>query len=186
MVNVLSIITDKLMSTIYQNSHELTQVNIKDDTLIINLLSKFILPILLIFGFYVHLHGDYTPGGGFQAGIIFACALCLYCFINLNGSNVASSKTNNERKKSLINWIFTIFAIIGFILYTGFGITSFFITGKFLDFTFLPFEHSNARGVFIIELGIAFIVSSSVSRIFYTLLNEINSNQTDNNENAKM
>ena len=60
--------------------------------------------------------------------------------------------------------------MIGFMFYTGIGILSFFITGKFLDFTFLPFEHNNARGVFIVELGIAFVVFSSVARVFTTLL----------------
>ena len=60
--------------------------------------------------------------------------------------------------------------MLGFMLYTGLGIISFFKTGKFLDFTFLPFNHANARGVFIVELGIAFVVFSSVARVFTTLL----------------
>ena len=53
--------------------------------------------------------------------------------------------------------------MFGFVFYAGLGILSFFITGKFLDFTFLPFEHNNARGVFIVEAGIAMIVFSSVT-----------------------
>ena len=81
MRNFLSGIIDTLTKTNYQNIQDFNHINIKDDAVIVNLLSKIILPILLIFGFYVHSHGDYTPGGGFQAGIIFACALCLYYFI---------------------------------------------------------------------------------------------------------
>lgn len=160
MRNFLSLITDRLMKTSYQNAQEMSQINIKDDSIIVNLLSKFILPILLVFGFYVHSHGDYTPGGGFQAGVIFACALCLYYFINLNSA-----------KKRLSNQVLTWFAMAGFLFYAGLGIVSFFITGHFLDYTFLPFEHNNARGVFIVELGIAFVVFSSVARTFTTLLN---------------
>lgn len=160
MKNFLSAITDKLVNTSYQNTSNITQINIKDDNIIVNLLSKFILPILLIFGFYIHTHGDYTPGGGFQAGVIFACALMLYYFINL--------ETN---KKRLSNSILTYIAMIGFIFYLGMGLLSFFITGKFLDYTFLPFEHNNARGVFIVETGIAIVVFSSISRTFTTLLN---------------
>ena len=76
--SLLSVITDRLLKITYQNSTELTTIDIKDDSLIVNLLSKFILPILMLFGFYVHSHGDYTPGGGFQAGVIFACVVCLY------------------------------------------------------------------------------------------------------------
>lgn len=160
MKNLLSEITDKLTKISYQNQKELVQTDIHDDSVIVNLLSKFLFPILLIFGFYVHSHGDYTPGGGFQAGVIFSCALCLYYFINLN-----------KKKKNRVSYnLLTYLSMIGFMFYTGIGILSFFITGKFLDFTFLPFEHSNARGVFIVELGIAFIVFSSVARVFTTLL----------------
>lgn len=160
MANFLSVITDRLLKTTYQNTQELTQLNLKDDTIIVNLLSKFILPILMIFGFYVHSHGDYTPGGGFQAGVIFACVLCLYYFINLN-----------NRIKRLSNNALTYIAMFGFLFYLGTGILSFFITGKFLDYSFLPFEESNARGVFIVEFGIAIVVFSSVARTFTTLLN---------------
>lgn len=157
MRNFLSGIIDTLTKTNYQNIQDFNHINIKDDAVIVNLLSKIILPILLIFGFYVHSHGDYTPGGGFQAGIIFACALCLYYFINPN-------------KNKISYYLLTILSMLGFVLYTGLGIISFFKTGKFLDFTFLPFSHTNARGVFIVELGIAFVVFSSVTRVFTTLL----------------
>ena len=157
MRNFLSGIIDTLTKTNYQNIQDFNHINIKDDAVIVNLLSKIILPILLIFGFYVHSHGDYTPGGGFQAGIIFACALCLYYFIN-------------PKKNKISYYLLTILSMLGFVLYTGIGIISFFKTGKFLDFTFLPFSHTNARGVFIVELGIAFVVFSSVARVFTTLL----------------
>lgn len=159
MKNFLSLIVDKLTKTAYQNKQISVYTNIKDDDIIINLLSKFILPILMIFGFYIHSHGDYTPGGGFQAGIIFACALCLYYFINLN------------KKKRLSCNILTYVSMFGFVFYLGFGILSFFITEKFLNFNFLNFKHSNAIGVFIVEFGIMLIVFSSVSRIFTVLLN---------------
>ena len=160
MKNFLSVITDKLFKVTYQNTFEITKVNLKDDSIIVNLLSKFILPVLMIFGFYVHSHGDYTPGGGFQAGIIFACVLCLYYFINLNNKIVRLSYN-----------VFTYVSMVGFIFYIGFGFLSLFITGKFLDYTFLPINHDNAIGVFIVEFGIALIVFSSVSRIFTILLN---------------
>ncbi len=160
MKNLLSIITDRILKTSYQNKHVLTQINIKDNDLVINLLSKFILPILMLFGFYIHSHGDYTPGGGFQAGVIFACVLCLYYFISID-----------KNKKRLSHIILTCISTIGFIVYIGIGIIGIFTTGNFLDFTFLPLEHNNARGVFIVEFGISLVVFSSISRIFITLLN---------------
>ena len=162
MSGFLSTIKDKLIGTSYQNASEAGQIDIKDDSLVVNLLSKFILPILLIFGFYVHTHGDYTPGGGFQAGIIFACAVCLYYFINLN---------NNNTSKRFSHLALSCIAYIGFILYVGFGVLCMIKTGNFLDFSWLPFKHANGRGVFIVESGIALIVFSSVTRTFTALLN---------------
>ncbi len=143
----------------YSNSIVKTKVDIKDNSMIINLLSKFVFPILLIFGFYVHSHGDYTPGGGFQAGVIFACALCLYYFINLDvGFKMAKEG------------VLTITSLVGFVFYTGFGFVGLFFTGNFLDYSFLPVAHPNAIGVFIVELGIAMVVFAGVGRIFTTLM----------------
>jgi multicomponent Na+:H+ antiporter subunit B len=45
---------------------------------IIRVISKLLIPYILLFGFYVQFHGDYGPGGGFQAGVILASALILY------------------------------------------------------------------------------------------------------------
>ncbi|MBN9259405.1 MAG: cation:proton antiporter, partial [Hyphomicrobium sp.] len=42
---------------------------------------KLIIPFMLLFGLYVQLHGDYGPGGGFQAGVIVAGALIVYALI---------------------------------------------------------------------------------------------------------
>ena len=38
--------------------------------LILRIGTKLILPFILLFALYVQFHGDYGPGGGFQAGVI--------------------------------------------------------------------------------------------------------------------
>ena len=43
--------------------------------------TKLILPYILVFALYVHFHGDYGPGGGFQAGVISAGAIILYAIV---------------------------------------------------------------------------------------------------------
>ncbi len=40
--------------------------------LILRIGTKLILPFILLFALYVQFHGDYGPGGGFQAGVIAA------------------------------------------------------------------------------------------------------------------
>ena len=43
--------------------------------------AKLILPFILLFGLYVQFHGDYGPGGGFQAGVVAAAMVILYAII---------------------------------------------------------------------------------------------------------
>ena len=42
--------------------------------------SKFLLPILLLFSFFILLRGHYLPGGGFVGGLMAALAFILYSF----------------------------------------------------------------------------------------------------------
>ena len=48
---------------------------------ILRVVSKFMIPYILLFALYVQFHGDFGPGGGFQAGVIFAAAFILYGLI---------------------------------------------------------------------------------------------------------
>ena len=45
---------------------------------ILRVVSKLLIPYILLFALYVQFHGDYGPGGGFQAGVIFAAGFILY------------------------------------------------------------------------------------------------------------
>jgi multicomponent Na+:H+ antiporter subunit B len=49
--------------------------------LVVRVVSKLLIPFILLFGLYVQFHGDFGPGGGFQAGVIFASALILYALV---------------------------------------------------------------------------------------------------------
>ena len=49
--------------------------------LILRVVSKLLIPFLLLFALYVQFHGDFGPGGGFQAGVIVAAAFVLYALI---------------------------------------------------------------------------------------------------------
>ncbi len=40
-------------------------------------IAKLTIPGIILFGLYVQFHGDYGPGGGFQAGVIFGAATIL-------------------------------------------------------------------------------------------------------------
>lgn len=48
------------------------------DYRVLRTVSHVLLPFIFLFALYVQFHGDYGPGGGFQAGVIFASAFVLY------------------------------------------------------------------------------------------------------------
>ena len=50
---------------------------LKYESEILNTASQIIVPIMLLFGAYVFIHGHLSPGGGFQGGAIMASALVL-------------------------------------------------------------------------------------------------------------
>jgi multicomponent Na+:H+ antiporter subunit B len=56
-----------------------------------------VLALTVIFGLYIGLHGQLTPGGGFQAGVILASgALLIYLAENLRAFNRLTSHTAVE------------------------------------------------------------------------------------------
>ena len=52
-----------------------------ENNLLLRIISKLLIPFIALFAFYVQFHGDFGPGGGFQAGVILAAAIILYCLI---------------------------------------------------------------------------------------------------------
>ncbi|TFH66199.1 MAG: cation:proton antiporter, partial [Gemmatimonadales bacterium] len=51
------------------------------DQVILRVATKIIVPTVLLFALYVQFHGDFGPGGGFQAGVIFAAGIILYALV---------------------------------------------------------------------------------------------------------
>ena len=51
------------------------------DDVVIRVVAKVMIPAIMLFALYVQFHGDYGPGGGFQAGVIFAAAFVLNAII---------------------------------------------------------------------------------------------------------
>jgi multicomponent Na+:H+ antiporter subunit B len=49
--------------------------------LLLRVIGKLLIPFILLFALYVQFHGDFGPGGGFQAGVIFAAGMVFYALI---------------------------------------------------------------------------------------------------------
>lgn len=121
--------------------------------------SHLLIPAILLFALYVQFHGDYGPGGGFQAGVIFASGIILYAL--LHGTKKAEKVISLNLAKIL--------AAIGLLLYASEGLLGIFLGGNFLDYNVLAHDpvHGQHWGIFIIELGVGITVGTVMISIFY-------------------
>ncbi|MFK7815463.1 MAG: Na(+)/H(+) antiporter subunit B [Gammaproteobacteria bacterium] len=133
----------------------------KKRNLILREVCNIIVPAVLLYAFYVQFHGDYGPGGGFQAGVIFAAAVILYALI------YGREKTQRVFPTSVVRY----FVSIGLLLYAGVGVATLFMNGNYLDYNVLAHDsiHGQHLGIFLIELGVGITVAAVMIMIFYML-----------------
>ena len=133
-----------------------------DHHVILRVMAKMLIPIIIMYAFYVQFHGDYSPGGGFQAGVIFAVGIILYALI----FGVVAALTHVTARFARY------LALAGFILYGSVGIYAMLNGGNFLDYDFIVAEgpeghHGQHYGILGVELGVLFAVAGSMLTIFY-------------------
>lgn len=119
-----------------------------------------LIPFMLLFGFYVQFHGEYGPGGGFQAGAIVATAFILYAI--LEGERTALKAFTRNAQTALI--------VGGSTLYGAVGVVCMLKGGTFLDYSVLMEDPVTARqvGIIIIELGVGMAVCGALLSIFHS------------------
>ena len=129
--------------------------------LVLRVVSKLLIPPILLFALYVQMHGDYGPGGGFQAGVIFAAGLILYglVFSVQEARSVAPPR------------LLVCLACLGVLLYAGVGVAGMIAGGAFLEYGALARDsaHGNHVGIIIIEIGVGIAVACAMTIIFYVL-----------------
>jgi len=128
--------------------------------------SKLVIPYILLFGLYVQFHGDYGPGGGFQAGVIFASAFILYGLVF--GLPAARTVTPPRLIEILI--------ALGVLIYAGTGVVSMLLGGNFLDYSVLEHQlwpgflpHGQHLGILLVELGVGITVAAVMITIFFAI-----------------
>ena len=62
------------------------------DNAVLRVVAKIIVPVILVFSLYVQFHGDYGPGGGFQAGVIFAAAFICLLYTSPSPRDLSTSR----------------------------------------------------------------------------------------------
>ena len=127
--------------------------------LILRVIAKLLIPFILLFALYVQFHGDFGPGGGFQAGVILAAAVILYGLIF--GLADARKLVPEPLVESMM--------AIGVLIYGGVGVAGLLLGGNYLDYFVLDANsvHGQHRGIFWVEVGVAVTVSGVMLKIFY-------------------
>ncbi|MBL4907544.1 MAG: DUF4040 domain-containing protein, partial [Sneathiella sp.] len=114
--------------------------------LIPHVVAKLLIPFILLFAFYVQFHGDFGPGGGFQAGVILAAGFILYSLVF--GLHLT--------KRLLSVRVVECFLAFGVVLYGGVGVVSMMNGGNFLDYNVLASNPVAGQhlGILLVELGV--------------------------------
>lgn len=127
--------------------------------IILRVVAKMMLPPILLFALYVQFHGDYGPGGGFQAGVIFAAGIILYTMLfGLNNSQ----KLFKQKMMELLT-------AVGVLIYGGVGVACMIMGGNFLDYSVLRHDpvHGQHLGILLVELGVGITVAAVMIVIFF-------------------
>jgi len=128
--------------------------------LVLRIISKTVIPLIILFALYVQFHGDYGPGGGFQAGIIMSAALILYSLV------FGLEAAERIIPKSLL----TVLISLGVLIYASVGIVSLFMGGNYLDYSVLADNQIAGQhiGILLVELGVGISVFAVMLSIFFT------------------
>lgn len=124
--------------------------------------AKIIIPFMLVFALYVQFHGDYGPGGGFQAGVVSAAMVIFYTIIfGLD----AAQKVFPPRLVELM-------VPTGVAIYAGVGVIGLLLGENFLNYSPLAHDpaHGQEYGILLVEIGVLVTVAGTMVAIFYSFV----------------
>jgi multicomponent Na+:H+ antiporter subunit B len=135
------------------------------DSELVDIISRKLVPYILLFGFYLISYGHLSPGGGFQGGVVLASGVTLLC---LSRGVESALRTFPIARMSLAE-SFAFLAILAI------GIVGLFLGRHFLG-NFLPLGKAgqvpSAGFIFFLNLLIGLKVGVGISLILFALLRE--------------
>ena len=135
------------------------------EDLIIKTAVRLMVPFAQLFGLYVIVHGHYSPGGGFQGGVILGAAFIMLAL-------AFDMKTSQQYMTIRVN---AVFSNLGAAIFVGVGALCAIFGGLFLDYSALdklipmgPVEW-RSFGIFLVEVGVGFTVMSIMVLLYWNL-----------------
>ena len=132
---------------------------------ILRVICRAVLPLLLLFSLFIQFHGDFSPGGGFQAGVLFSSGFILCAIV------FGTKATRMVIPLAVVKAL----AAIGVLLYSGVGIASLLYGGEYLNYSVLSGNTVAGQhlGILLIELGVGVVVASVMLLLFYVFSDDI-------------
>jgi len=135
------------------------------ESLIIQTSVRLLVPFIQLFGLYIIVHGHYSPGGGFQGGVVLGASFIL---LALAFDLRTSTRYLSERANMLLG-------NAGVLVYVGTGFLCAVMGGLFLDYSALdrivPLGTIEWRsfGIFMVEVGVGLAVMNIMVSLFWDL-----------------
>lgn len=128
--------------------------------LVLRVVAKLLLPFILLFALYVQFHGDFGPGGGFQAGVIFASGFILYSLI------YGLQHADSVLPRGILRFGYC----TGVLLFAGVGVYNLLLGGNYLDYNVMAQEPVQGQhwGIVLVELGVGITVASVMVSVYFT------------------
>ncbi len=135
------------------------------DSPVIQMPARLMIPFIQLFGLYVIVHGHYSPGGGFQGGVILGSSFILMAIaFDLQTTIGYLSERSNLRM-----------ANAGAFIFVGTGVLCALLGGLFLDYSALariiPIDPVEWRslGIFLVEVGVGLTVMNIMVSLYWDL-----------------
>jgi len=132
----------------------------RSPNLIVRVTARLVAPIIQIFALYVLFHGHYSPGGGFQGGVMIAASVILLRLA------IGSRETRTLLSTSMA----TRGAALGALIFLAVGALAFRYGGEFLDYGMIPFSDDESmrrsHGILLIEVGVALACTTALVAIY--------------------
>lgn len=130
-----------------------------DEHVILRTVIRMLIPFIVMYALYIQFHGEYSPGGGFQAGVI--CAVAFIAFGLICGLD--------ELLRVLPLALVRVLCALGVFIYAGVGCVSMLRGGRFLEYSVLSYDavHGQELGIMLVELGVGITVFAVMMVIFY-------------------
>ena len=145
----------------------------KKKNIIVSCAADLFLPLACVFGCYVVFHGNTSPGGGFQGGVLIASAILLV-FLGHGGSKVKGSFSERllHSSETIAEIMYVVIALIG--IFTGLNFA--------VNFVFAGHQFETST---LMNDAVGYHVMAGIACLLILMLSTLDSDEDAANESSE-